>query len=154
MQNVALSISAEFLRQFSIKSNSPYLFRRATLAPLHAEKGRPLRCYVCIGAWHAKHGRRRKVGRVVISAIKTLVDGGGSWNESVPAAPWLDRPPTRQTIQRDPRPRLCAPRGGGASRDTAWVRDRESEGHVDRSQPSAGNRGFRRRQRGLNPSTE
>ena len=53
--------------------------RRALLTPLHGpEKGGPLRCYVCAGAWHAEHGRRRKMGRVVIRAIKAFVDGGGS----------------------------------------------------------------------------
>jgi hypothetical protein len=56
--------------------------RRALLTPLHgAEKGGPLRCYVCAGTWHAEHGRRRKMGRVVIRAIKAYVDGGGSWDD-------------------------------------------------------------------------
>ena len=53
--------------------------RRAELAPLHGpEKGGPLRCYVCIGAWHAEHGRKRKLGRVVIRAMIAFLDGGGS----------------------------------------------------------------------------
>jgi hypothetical protein len=56
--------------------------RRAVLAPLHGpEKGGPLRCYVCAGAWHAEHGRRRKMGRVVIRAIQAFADGGGSWDD-------------------------------------------------------------------------
>ena len=56
--------------------------RRALLSPLHGpEKGGPLRCFVCAGAWHAEHGRRRKMGRVVIRAIKAFVDGGGSWSD-------------------------------------------------------------------------
>ena len=53
--------------------------RLALLAPLHGpEKGGPLRCFVCAGAWHAEHGRKRKTGRVVIRAIKAFVDAGGS----------------------------------------------------------------------------
>ena len=56
--------------------------RRALLSPLHGpEKGGPLRCYVCAGAWHAEHGRRRKMGRVVIRAILAFTDGGGSWDD-------------------------------------------------------------------------
>ena len=41
------------------------------------KKGGPLRCYVCAGAWNAEHGRRRRMGRVVIRAIKAFLDGGG-----------------------------------------------------------------------------
>lgn len=56
--------------------------RRAVLVPLHGpEKGGPLRCYVCAGAWHAEHGRRRRTGRVVIRAIQAFTDGGGSWDD-------------------------------------------------------------------------
>jgi hypothetical protein len=53
--------------------------RRDLLTPLHGpEKGGPLRCFVCAGAWHAAHRRRR---RVVIRAIKAFTDGGGSWED-------------------------------------------------------------------------
>jgi hypothetical protein len=53
--------------------------RRAVLTPLHGpEKGGPLRCYVCAGAWQAEHGRRRKTGRVVIRALQAFMDAGGS----------------------------------------------------------------------------
>jgi hypothetical protein len=53
--------------------------RRAMLAPLHGPgKGGPLRCFVCAGAWHAEHGRRRKMGRVVIRAMKAFLEAGGS----------------------------------------------------------------------------
>lgn len=56
--------------------------RRALLTPLHGpDKGGPLRCFICAGALHAEHGRKRKVGRVVIRAIKAFVDGGGSWKD-------------------------------------------------------------------------
>ncbi len=55
---------------------------RALLTPLHGpNKGGPLRCFVCAGQWQATHGRRRKMGRVVIRAIKAFVDGGGSWKD-------------------------------------------------------------------------
>jgi hypothetical protein len=53
--------------------------RRAFLTPLHGpEKGGPLRCYVCAGAWQAEHGQKRRIGRVVIRALKAFVDAGGS----------------------------------------------------------------------------
>ena len=51
--------------------------RRAVLAPLHGDKGGPLRCYICAGKWHAEYGRRRNAGRVVIRAIKAFMDAGG-----------------------------------------------------------------------------
>ena len=47
------------------------------LFPLHGEKGGPMVCLTCRGAWHAEHGKRRNRGRVVIRAIKTFIDGGG-----------------------------------------------------------------------------
>jgi hypothetical protein len=40
--------------------------RRVMLAPLHGEKGGPLRSYVCAGKWHAEYGRRRNASRVAI----------------------------------------------------------------------------------------
>lgn len=53
--------------------------RCALLTRLHGpEKGGPLRCYVCAGAWHAEHGQKRRIGRVVIRALKAFVDAGGS----------------------------------------------------------------------------
>jgi hypothetical protein len=56
--------------------------RRALLSPLHGpEIGGPLRCFVCAGAWHGEHGRQRKMGRVVIRAIRAFVDGGGKWSD-------------------------------------------------------------------------
>jgi hypothetical protein len=56
--------------------------RRALLTPLHGPaKGGPLRCFVCAGEWHAEHGRKRKMGRVVIRAIQAFTDGGGSWED-------------------------------------------------------------------------
>jgi hypothetical protein len=51
------------------------------LIPLHGDKGGPLRCPLCVGAWQAEHGRRRKLGRVVIRAIAAYMDGGGKWND-------------------------------------------------------------------------
>jgi hypothetical protein len=44
---------------------------------LHDLKGGLLRCPLCIGAWHGEHGRRRKLGRIVIRAISAFLEGGG-----------------------------------------------------------------------------
>ena len=35
-------------------------------------------CLTCRGAWHAEHGKRRNLGRVVIRAIKAFLNAGGS----------------------------------------------------------------------------
>jgi hypothetical protein len=51
------------------------------LVPLHGDKGGPSVCLPCAGFWHAKHGRRRKAGRVVIRALKAYTDAGGSWTD-------------------------------------------------------------------------
>jgi hypothetical protein len=48
------------------------------LLPLHGGKGGPLRCPLCVGAWNAEHGRRRRTGRIVIRAIKAFLDAGGT----------------------------------------------------------------------------
>jgi hypothetical protein len=47
------------------------------LMPLHGDKGGPLRCFMCAGAWHAEHGRKRKAGRIVIKAMKAFEAAGG-----------------------------------------------------------------------------
>jgi hypothetical protein len=52
------------------------------LLPLHGGKGGPLRCPLCVGAWNAEHGRKRRTGRIVIRAIKAFLDAGGS-NEDI-----------------------------------------------------------------------
>jgi hypothetical protein len=48
------------------------------LLPLHGGKGGPLRCPLCVGAWNAEHGRKRRTGRIVIRAIMAFYDAGGS----------------------------------------------------------------------------
>jgi hypothetical protein len=48
------------------------------LMPLHGEKGGPLRCPLCVGKWNAEHGRKRRLGRIVIRAIAAFMDAGGS----------------------------------------------------------------------------
>jgi hypothetical protein len=48
------------------------------LRPLHGDKGGALCCLPCIGEFHRKHGRRRKLGRIVIRALAAYLDGGGS----------------------------------------------------------------------------
>jgi hypothetical protein len=47
------------------------------LLPLHGARGGPLRCPLCIGKWHAEHGRRRRHGRIVIRALRAFLDNGG-----------------------------------------------------------------------------
>jgi hypothetical protein len=48
------------------------------LMPLHGERGGPLRCPLCVGAWNAEHGRKRRLGRIVIRAMAAFMDAGGS----------------------------------------------------------------------------
>lgn len=52
------------------------------LLPLHGGKGGPLRCPLCVGAWNAEHGRKRRTGRIVIRAMMAFLDAGGS-NEDI-----------------------------------------------------------------------
>ena len=59
----------------------------AWLLPLHGEKGGPVRCFKCAGAWNARHGRERRAGRVVIKAIRAYrAVGGRDVNKLVAAA--------------------------------------------------------------------
>lgn len=51
----------------------------AYLMPLHDDKGGPLMCLLCAGAWHAEHGRARRAGYVVIKAIKAYFAAGGRY---------------------------------------------------------------------------
>jgi hypothetical protein len=51
------------------------------LTPLHGDHGGPVCCLLCRGKWHAEHGRRRKLGRIVIRAIKAFIDGGGRYED-------------------------------------------------------------------------
>jgi hypothetical protein len=45
--------------------------------PLHDERGGPLFCFMCAGAWHAEHGPRRRARRVVIKALRAYEAAGG-----------------------------------------------------------------------------
>jgi hypothetical protein len=47
------------------------------LRPLHDDNGGPLCCILCAGNWHGKHGRRRRLGRIVIRAMAAYLDGRG-----------------------------------------------------------------------------
>jgi hypothetical protein len=41
-----------------------------------------VRCVVCCAKaneWHAKHGRRRRLGRIVVRAMRAYIDGGGEY---------------------------------------------------------------------------
>ena len=49
------------------------------VSPLHDDKGGPLFCPFCAGAWHAEHTRRRKWGRIIIKAMKMYEKEGGSY---------------------------------------------------------------------------
>jgi hypothetical protein len=53
----------------------------AWLIPLHGDKGGPLRCFLCAGAWHAEHTRRRKWGRIVIKAMRMFLKEGGRYHD-------------------------------------------------------------------------
>ena len=51
------------------------------LLPLHGDKGGPLFCPLCAGAWNAKHTRRRKWGRVIMKAMRFYEKEGGRWSD-------------------------------------------------------------------------
>lgn len=51
------------------------------VTPLHGDRGGPLMCPLCAGAWHAEHGRRRKWGRIVVKAIQAYMAAGGGWHD-------------------------------------------------------------------------
>ena len=64
--------------QFKATSGEcPGCGERSLLMPLHGGKGGPLRCPLCVGAWNAEHGRRRRTGRIVIRAMMAFLDAGG-----------------------------------------------------------------------------
>jgi hypothetical protein len=45
--------------------------------PLHGDKGGPLCCLLCAGTWNAEHGRKRRLGRIVVRALAAFFAGGG-----------------------------------------------------------------------------
>jgi hypothetical protein len=47
------------------------------LLPLHDERGGPLFCFMCAGAWHAEHGPLRRTRRLVIKALRAYTAAGG-----------------------------------------------------------------------------
>jgi hypothetical protein len=51
--------------------------KRDYLRSLHGDTGGPMCCLLCIGKWHAEHGRRRRLGRIVIRAMVAFLAGGG-----------------------------------------------------------------------------
>jgi hypothetical protein len=54
----------------------------AYVLPLHGDKGGPLCCPLCIGQWHGEHGRRRRLGRIVIRAMAAYFEAGGKWSDT------------------------------------------------------------------------
>jgi hypothetical protein len=54
--------------------------KQTLVGPLHEENGGPLFCLPCGSDWHAQHGRRRKLGRIVIKAMKAYFAAGGRWD--------------------------------------------------------------------------
>jgi hypothetical protein len=55
--------------------------KRDCLRPLHGDAGGPMCCLLCIGKWHAEHGRRRRLGRIVIRAMVAFLAGGGKLDD-------------------------------------------------------------------------
>jgi hypothetical protein len=47
------------------------------LMALHGERGGPLLCPLCIGKWNGEHGKRRRLGRIVIRAMTAYLSNGG-----------------------------------------------------------------------------
>ena len=45
--------------------------------PLHDERGGPLFCFMCAGAWAAEHAPRRRARRILIKALKAYEAAGG-----------------------------------------------------------------------------
>ncbi len=50
---------------------------RTFLLPLYGARGGPLCCPLCIGKFHAEHGKRRRHGRIVIRAMRAFLANGG-----------------------------------------------------------------------------
>jgi hypothetical protein len=51
--------------------------KHVPLIPLHGDKGGPLMCFICSGEWHAKHGKLRKLSRIVMRAMQIYLREGG-----------------------------------------------------------------------------
>jgi hypothetical protein len=48
---------------------------------LHGDRGGPLRCFMCAGAWNAEHTRRRKWQRIIVKAMNMYLHEGGKWTD-------------------------------------------------------------------------
>jgi hypothetical protein len=54
---------------------------RTYVQPLHDQRGGPLMCFMCAGAWHAEHAPLRRARRVLIKALKAYQEAGGSLHD-------------------------------------------------------------------------
>jgi hypothetical protein len=62
--------------------------QRGYIMPLHGDKGGPLFCPPCIGAWHGEHGKKLKWRRIVVKALQGYEKAGGAlWKDK--DALWL-----------------------------------------------------------------
>jgi hypothetical protein len=68
-------------RSMSSYGNCTICGKHEYVQPLHGDKGGPFCCILCAGKWHGEHGRRRRLGRVVIRAIAAYLNGGGKWTD-------------------------------------------------------------------------
>lgn len=55
--------------------------KETLVGPLHGDKGGPIFCIACGTDWHAKYNRRRKIGRIIIKAMKAYTEAGGNPDE-------------------------------------------------------------------------
>lgn len=50
------------------------------VGPLHDLNGGPDVCIRCGMDWHVEHGRKRKLGRIVVKAMRLFLKAGGTWD--------------------------------------------------------------------------
>ena len=55
--------------------------KQSYVIPLHSDRGGPLFCPICVGAWNAEYTKRRKWGRIIVKAMKAYEREGGRWHD-------------------------------------------------------------------------